>query len=273
MGKIVQLTTPIGNLGDITKRVESALIDGKLFIAEDTRVLRSLMSGLGISTEGKSITSFHDHTHVEKIKGYLEKNRDETIYLSSDAGSPYISDPAFELINLALEMDFEVDTYPGVSSVTTALELSGLAPIPFHFHGFLPRDKSRINQWLESISTQNGTHLFFEGASRVVTTLKLMSQALPDSQMVVARELTKKFQEVLRFKGSEVEDVVDNLTLKGEFVLLISIDEANTQLSSSKLVEMANDLINNGVHPKSLAKLLSEITGEKTKSIYQKLNQ
>jgi 16S rRNA (cytidine1402-2'-O)-methyltransferase len=66
MGKIVQLTTPIGNLGDITKRVESALIDGKLFIAEDTRVLRSLMSGLGISTEGKSITSFHDHTHVEK---------------------------------------------------------------------------------------------------------------------------------------------------------------------------------------------------------------
>jgi 16S rRNA (cytidine1402-2'-O)-methyltransferase len=272
MGKIVQLTVPIGNIEDITIRVERALKDGEVFFAEDTRVFKSLCNHLGIGLENKKVMSFHDHTSREKLENLLNDFQDKTIYLTSDAGSPYISDPAYELIQYALEKNFEIDSYSGVSSVINALELSGLAPIPFHFHGFLARDTSKKNQFYRDVSSQFGTHLFFEGASRVEKTLQELSEKFPGNEIVVARELTKKFQQVERFKGHEFKKVKENIIFKGEFVILLSIHEKAQSTLDSSIIEMANELIEGGVHIKKLSKLLSKITGQKTKEVYQKLS-
>jgi 16S rRNA (cytidine1402-2'-O)-methyltransferase len=272
MGKIVQLSLPIGNVDDMTVRVRKALEEGKIFLAEDTRVLKSLCSYIGINMSGKTLISYHDHSGDEKANDLLERNRGETLYVVSDAGSPYISDPAFDLVRKAIALDYEIDTFPGPSSVIAALELSGLAPIPFHFHGFLARDKGKKNQFYEQVKTQFGTHLFFEGVSRVDGTIKELAKEFPNEMIVVAREISKKFQDVLRFKGQDWPNKLDQLTLKGEFVIALSSHPEGKSVSSSKVMQMASDIVENGIHPKKISKLLAEITGKSSKEIYQQIS-
>lgn len=268
MAKLILLTLPIGNIQDITDRVKEALSLGQYFASEDTRVFKELLQKLGISYQDKKIVSYHDHTQGQEdylLKPVLEDNLD--LYVVSDAGSPVLSDPAFPLVRKALEHSIEVKSFSGISSVTTALELSGLPPIPFHFHGFVPREKGKRKEYFKNEFSIYGTHIYFEGVSRVMESLEDLKNFYPELEVVVARELTKNFETVYRFKAKDIPEI----TLKGEFVVLISQNEkkGNPQMSA-EVKELAHSLIERP-STKNLSKLLSEITGIKAKEIYNKI--
>lgn len=270
MGKIILLNTPIGNLGDLTPRVREALEKGEVFAAEDTRVFKELLNHLGISVAGKKILSLHDQSEKRDIEKVLELATQTDVYVASEAGSPIISDPAFPLVSGACERGIEIDSYSGVSSPVMALELSGLPPLPFQFHGFLPRESGKRQKIFGSLS--GGTHIFFEAPTRIEDTMDDLFKSLPDSKVALVRELSKKFQDVLRFKTSDWGSVKERLTVKGEFVLLVHT-EAKSTSDFKELREMAQEILANGAGPKLLAKLLSEILDRPTKEIYSELTR
>ena len=222
--------------------------------------------------EGKSIWSFHDHSGAPQVKGVIEKAKTQEVVFVSDAGSPLISDPAFPLVREALKQEIDIASIGGISSVICALELSGLPSTPFHFHGFLARDKGKVKSELQEISTQYGTHIFFEGKSRVLQTLKEVSVLFPEFEIALCRELTKEFETVHRFMGKDFEKEQENIVVKGEFVILVNNPNKNqTSRISSEMAELAENILDNGARPKKLAKLLSLITAKNSKDIYDLL--
>lgn len=271
MGKIILLNTPIGNLGDITPRVLEALKSGTLFAAEDTRVFKELLSHLGISLQGKRVYSLHDQSEGGVVKKLIQEAHKEDLYVTSDAGSPIISDPAYPLVVAAYEEKIKVESYSGISSPVMALELSGLPPIPFHFHGFLPRESSKKGKVFADLSL--GTHIYFEAPTRIAETLDIMSEKAPELQVAVVRELSKKFEQVLKFKAQDWKTFKNELVQKGEFVILIHQNQENSGAQSSELKELAQELLAKGAGPKQLSKLLSAILDRSSKEIYSELNR
>lgn len=275
MSTLTLLTLPIGNMGDITVRGRQVLEKEQLFLAEDTRVLRSLMRLLNIDSSSKKIISFHDHSSDKKICQFINNLEEgERFVLVSDAGSPIISDPAFPLVKKVIEKGFQIESVSGITSIIVALELSGLPPNPFHFHGFFPREKDGKRAKIESIGFNPGTHIFFESPNRVLNTLDAISKIVPESDIAVARELTKKFETVYRFKAREFANILDEIVVKGEFVIMINIskDQKSCGLMGKKLKNMAQEFVNDGGSKRLLAKILGEILQEDSKKIYSKLS-
>ncbi len=270
MGKIILLNTPIGNLGDLTPRVLEALKTGDTFAVEDTRVFRDLLNHVGVSVSGKRIFSLHDQSEKVQLAKLLELASGGDLYVASEAGSPIVSDPAYPLVIAAYEKGIEVESYSGVSSPIMALELSGLPPIPFQFHGFLPRESSKRAKSFNE--TSYGTHIFFEAPTRIEETLDELALLHPEFQVALVRELSKKFQQVLRFRAQEWPQVKNNLVVKGEFILLLHRD-ASASKSTGELREIAQEILANGASPKNIAKLLGEILDRPTKDIYAELNR
>lgn len=271
MSNLILLTTPIGNLKDITSRALETLSQESFFAVEDTRTFRDLCNKLGVSLDAKKVTSLHDHSDPVKLDSLIEQViQGENLVVVSEAGSPSISDPAYPLVKRAVERDIEILSAPGVSSVITALELSALPAIPFHFHGFLPREKGKKQKVFEEHGSVYGTHIYFEGVARVTETMKLICSIYPKASFAVARELTKQFESVYRFTGEEWSFIAENMTMKGEFVLLWHNDkESNTSNRAS--LELAQEILEKGAHPKKLSKLLAEISGLSPKECYEKL--
>jgi 16S rRNA (cytidine1402-2'-O)-methyltransferase len=270
--KLHLLTVPIGNLKDLSERGLEYLKLSSLLICEDTRETKNLLNHLGIEYAHKEFLSFHEHSKDHEIDFLLSKiEQHELSCLVSDAGSPMISDPAFPLIRKALESGFGLETIPGVSSVIVALELSGLPPMPFYFHGFLDRKESQVKAQALEISSLKGTHIYFESPHRILDSLEILCSHFPNSQFAVARELTKKFQEVYRFEGKDFSLNKDKINPKGEFVLLVSIDEKKVG-QSSEFKELAESILANGAKPKLLAKLIGQILDRPTQEVYEKLN-
>ena len=270
MGKIILLNTPIGNLGDLTPRVREALEKGEVFAAEDTRVFKELLNHLGISVAGKKILSLHDQSEQRDVEKILALAEQTDVYVASEAGSPIISDPAYPLMTAAIGKGIEIDSYSGVSSPVMALELSGLPPLPFHFHGFLPREGGKRQKIFSSVG--GGTHIFFEAPTRIEDTMDDLARALPGVQVALVRELSKKFQEVLRFNTNDWSEVKKTLTVRGEFVLLFHAP-SGAQSDYRELKELAQEILAKGAGPKVLAKLLSSILERPTKEIYSELTR
>jgi 16S rRNA (cytidine1402-2'-O)-methyltransferase len=273
MSGIVLVTVPIGDEQDITLKAKSLIEQSVNIYAEDTRVFKELCKRLAIDYSAKKIRSFHDHSGAGAIGLILDLAQSETCLFVSDAGSPIISDPAYPLVLKAIEKDISVTNAAGISAVLSALELSGLPPIPFHFHGFFGRDKGKITQELDQIAQQYGTHIFFEGKSRVMSTLELVGKRFPTSQICLCRELTKQFQSIHRFKGEEFSQIKESITIKGEFVVLIgnSVKAAKSS-STQETLDLAQEIITSGAKPKKLAKLLALITNTPSKDIYKKIS-
>ncbi|MFL5784937.1 MAG: 16S rRNA (cytidine(1402)-2'-O)-methyltransferase [Bacteriovoracaceae bacterium] len=270
MGKIILLNTPIGNLSDLTPRVRAALESGEFFAAEDTRVFKELLNHLGISVSGKKIVSLHDQSEKKDIQKLLELAQSQDVYVASEAGSPIISDPAFPLVTAAIEKGIEIDSFSGVSSPVMALELSGLPPLPFQFHGFLPRESGKRTKIFSALS--GGTHIFFEAPTRIEDTMEDLAEMLPDAQVALVRELSKKFQDVLRFRANEWPSIKERLTVKGEFVLVLHKQEVSAP-DFKEMKELAQEILAKGAGPKVLAKLLSAILDRPTKEIYSSLTR
>ena len=218
-GKLYICPTPIGNLEDITYRTLRVLNEVDLIAAEDTRHSVKLLNHFEIS---KPLTSYFEHNKDTKGIYLINKLLEgENIALISDAGMPGISDPGEDLIKLAIENNIEVDVLPGASAFVIALVGSGLNTHKFAFEGFLDRDKKLRRSRLEEIKEEDRTMIFYESPHRLKDTLKDMLKILGNREISVNRELTKKYQEVIREDIETVINIFNEKEVKGEFVLIV----------------------------------------------------
>lgn len=273
MSGLFLVTTPIGNNKDFTSRAIEYLNLAKIIFCEDTRVFRALAKACDIDLTDKYINSFHDHSGESKLKAVIESALHDNCAFVSDAGSPLISDPAFPLVKLAIKENIPLFSSGGISSPVVALELSGLAPTPFHFHGFLARDQSKKNKDLETVGSVYGTHIFFEGVSRVIKTVEEFCEKFPTMEMALARELTKTFETIHRFRGSEFSEIKKDIVEKGEFIFLIHNPEKDQIQNNSEAVKYAEEILSKGAKTKLVAKLVAQVLGENGKEVYNKLNR
>ncbi len=273
MSTLTLISLPIGNLKDLTYRAREVLESENIFYAEDTRVFKKLLDSIGISYLGKEIDSFHDHS-LNKID-YIEKRikSGESVCLVSDAGSPLISDPAYPLIKKLVEAGIKIKTIPGVTSLITALELSGLPPHPLHFWGFIGRGNSEKINFFSELSTQSGTHVFFESPHRIADTVKVFFNVNPTSEIVIARELTKTYESIYRINENNKDHLEEFLVEKGEFVVLFNVSFQNKKKPKEKndLKILAEDFLKGKAGTKKLAKILSKILEMDQKAVYDQL--
>lgn len=218
-GKLYICPTPIGNLEDITYRTLRILNEVDLIAAEDTRHSLQLLNHFDIS---KPLTSYHEHNKDSK-GGYLITKllEGENIALISDAGMPGISDPGQDIIAEAIENNIEIEVLPGATAFVTALVGSGMDTHKFVFEGFLDRDKKLRRKRLEEIKNEKRTIIFYESPHRLKDTLKDMLKYLGNRKISVNRELTKKYQEIIREDLETVIEIFNNRDVKGEFVLIV----------------------------------------------------
>ena len=218
-GKLYICPTPIGNLEDMTYRTIRILNEVDLIAAEDTRHSLKLLNHFEIS---KPLTSYHEHNKDSKGGYLINKLLDgENIALISDAGMPGISDPGEEIIKEAIENNIEIEVLPGATASITALVGSGLNTAKFAFEGFLDRDKKTRRAQLEEVKEESRTLIFYESPHRLKDTLKDMLKILGNRKIALNRELTKKYQEVIREDIETAINIFDEKEVKGEFVLII----------------------------------------------------
>lgn len=223
LGKLYICATPIGNLEDITIRVLNTLKEVDLIAAEDTRHTIKLLNHYEIN---KPLTSYHEHNKKSKGSELIEKLLSgENIGLVSDAGMPGISDPGEDLVKLCIENNIDIEVLPGASAIITALVISGLSTERFSFEGFLDRGKKNRREQLENIKKDDRTIIFYEAPHRLISTLKDIQEVLGNRYMVVARELTKKYEEIIRGSVAEILEKFKNNSPRGEFVLLLKGNE------------------------------------------------
>lgn len=219
MAKLFIVATPIGNIEDITLRAINTLKEVDFIICEDTRVTKFLLNHFGIEKELIVVNAFNEEKVLTKI---IEKiSSGENAALVSDAGTPSISDPGTRLVNAAVKNEIEVVGIPGPSAVTLALSISGLPTDAFVFEGFLPQKKGRQKK-LNELATEKRTIVLYESTYRIEKLLKEINEIMPDRQIVVARELTKKFEETWRGTASDILNGFDKKVTKGEFVIIIA---------------------------------------------------
>jgi len=219
VGSLYIVATPIGNLEDITLRALRVLKEVSLVAAEDTRHTQKLLTHFGIHAR---LTSYHDHSKEEKAELLIERLKGgESVALVSDAGTPGVSDPGYYLINRAVEEGVDVVPVPGASAALAALSVSGLATDSFVFEGFLPSRSAQRRKKLEGLSDEPRTMIFYEAPHRIHKTLGDMLDILGDRRAVLARELTKVHEELIRGTLAGVNEAVHGRTLKGEITLLV----------------------------------------------------
>jgi 16S rRNA (cytidine1402-2'-O)-methyltransferase len=218
-GTLYLVATPIGNLEDITLRGLRVLRECDVVAAEDTRRTGQLLKYFGISKPLLSYFQFNEARRSEEIIASLA--RGEKIALVTYAGSPGISDPGGRVVKAAIAAGFRVESVPGACALVAALTASGLPTDEFHFAGFLPHKSGQRRNRLESLVTISGTLAFYESPFRVEKLLGELVEVFPEREVVLARELTKKFEEFLRGHPAELLTVVQKRPLKGEFVVLV----------------------------------------------------
>ncbi|MGQ9646982.1 MAG: 16S rRNA (cytidine(1402)-2'-O)-methyltransferase [Thermodesulfobacteriota bacterium] len=219
-GTLYIVSTPIGNLEDITLRALRILKEVDLIAAEDTRRTGLLLKHFGIHTP---LTSYFEGNELRKREFILEKLKEgKRVALVSDAGTPGVSDPGFRLIQLVVANKLPIVPIPGPSAVITALSVSGLPTDAFLFKGFLPHKSKKRRDLLKKLEPARETIILYESPHRISQTLKDILEILGDREIVLTRELTKVYEEILRGKVSNILSQVENRTLKGEITLVVS---------------------------------------------------
>ncbi|HEX2866493.1 MAG TPA: 16S rRNA (cytidine(1402)-2'-O)-methyltransferase [Ignavibacteriales bacterium] len=213
------VSTPIGNLKDITFRAVETLREVDFVLCEDTRVTSVLLNHYEIR---KELVSFNAQSESNKLSYALDRiGRGESCALVSDAGTPAISDPGVRLISAAIKRDIKVEAVPGATALITALSLSGLPTDAFVFEGFLPQKKGRQKK-LKQLAGEERTIILYESTYRIEKLLEELYEYMPERYVVVTRELTKKFEECWRGKPGELLSGLQTKVTKGEFVVVIA---------------------------------------------------
>ena len=256
-GVLYIIATPIGNLEDITLRALRILKEVDLIAAEDTRHTRKLLTHYAITTP---LTSYHDHIESTKAPVLIETLQGgKSIALVSDAGTPCISDPGYRLVKSASEADIAVVPIPGPSMLTALLSVGGLPTDRFTFEGFLPAKKNQRQKVLQALRREERTLIFYESPRRLVSSLADMVEILGDRHIVIGRELTKKFEEILRGPTGEVLGGLQKRQIKGEVALLVEgWDDTGEKVIEQSAEELMQHLLADGAGLKEAARTVSE---------------
>lgn len=263
------LATPIGTARDITLRALDILASADVLAAEDTRSLRRLMDIHAIPLDGRRIVAYHDHNGAAqrpRLLADLEAGR--SVAYASEAGTPLIADPGYQLGRAVAEAGHLVTAAPGPSAVLAALAISGLATDSFFFAGFAPSSKGQRQTYLRSLAEVPGTLVFYESPNRVAKSLADMCAVFgPDREAVMARELTKKFEEVRRASLGVLAQEMAERSLKGEVVLLVARGEAVALDEDALEAMLLSALSRSSV--KDAVKEVMDATGMPRRPIYQ----
>lgn len=259
------VATPIGNLEDMTFRAVRILKSVSYIYAEDTRNSGVLLKHYDINTPLRSYHEFNKELKDKEIIDLLKSGSD--IAIISDAGNPVISDPGYNICVSAIDNDIPVTTIPGPCAYITALVSSGIAPMPNTFVGFLDSKKTKRIEALEELKYVENTLIFYEAPHRILETLNDMLEVFGDRYICLARELTKKFEELIRGKISEI--LKDQSLLKGEMVIVVSGYENNNN-SDINPFEKIDELIKLGYKPNDAIKDVSKMLGLDRRELYKK---
>ena len=270
-GKLYLCPTPIGNLGDITLRTLEVLKTADLIAAEDTRVSMKLLRHFAIKTP---VTSYYEHNKREKGAYLIEKLKEgTTVAVVTDAGMPGISDPGEDLVRLCLQEGIPVEALPGPCAFATALVASGLPSGRFAFEGFLSVQKRERLARLQSLKDDLRTLIFYEAPHKLLGTLRDFLDVFGNSEIVLARELTKRFEEYRRTTLADAISYYEETPPKGEFVLLLhGADENALRREQAAQLPSAEELIrryaSEGMHAKELTKRVADELGQPRRAIY-----
>ena len=220
-GTLYLVSTPIGNLGDLSVRAVEILKKSDLIACEDTRHSKLLLNHYGIN---RPLISYFDFSEKKKAPAILEKLKNGgSVSLISDAGTPGIADPGYRLVRGAIEAGIRVEAIPGASAILTALAVSGLPTDRFSFEGFFPVKAGARRKRLLELKDEERTIIFYESPHRLLKTLEAIRETLGDIPIVVARELTKKFEEVRRENVGQSIEHFSSKKILGEFVILFNL--------------------------------------------------
>ncbi|MFQ5615195.1 MAG: 16S rRNA (cytidine(1402)-2'-O)-methyltransferase [Anaerolineales bacterium] len=266
MSTLYLVATPIGNLEDISARALRILREAGLIAAEDTRHTRKLLSRFDIHT---SLTSYHDHNKTLKLDHILATLEQQDVALVSDAGTPALNDPGYELVNAAIEAGHTVSPIPGPNAPIAALVTSGLPTGTFLYLGYLPRKTASRRKFLAGIATQPHTLVFLETPHRLLAALEDLREVLGDRQMAVARELTKLHEEIFRGPISAAHSHFSAAPRRGEFTLVVAgFTPGDERWPEDRLRSALVERLAEGVSPSQAARETAREAGWGRREVY-----
>ncbi len=264
-GRVYVVATPIGNLEDLSPRAVRVLSEATLIACEDTRRTARLCARFGIATRRVSL---HEHNEAQRLPGLLDRLRSgESIALVSDAGTPLVSDPGARLVAAAREAGIEVVPVPGASAVLAALVASGLPTRRFTFLGFAPRKGAARRAWFEDAARAPGTLVLFEAANRVADTLEALYLRLGPRRAAIARELTKRYEQVVHGRLGELRLVKE----RGEVTIVVEGGEAEDGPNDADVDRLIGSLLERGGSARDVASEVAERTGRRRSEVYARV--
>ncbi|WP_413777661.1 16S rRNA (cytidine(1402)-2'-O)-methyltransferase [Thalassovita sp.] len=263
------VATPIGTARDITLRALDILASADVLVAEDTRSLRRLMDIHGVALRDRPLISYHDHNGNQvrpRIMALLAEEK--SVVYASEAGTPMVADPGFDLARAARDQGYGLVSAPGASAVITALTVGGLPTDRFFFNGFLPNSSGQRKTALKALKEVPGTLVFYESPRRVAAMLRDAAEILgAGREAAVCRELTKKFEEVIRAPLGELAQICADRTLKGEIVVLVD-RMGLPDVSDADLEVLVKQALQDG-SVRDAADTVAEQTGLPRRKVYQ----
>ena len=259
--------TPIGNLDDVTLRVLAELRAADVVLCEDTRRTRKLLERHGITAR---LQSYHEHNEAKRTAEMLPRlEAGDRVALVSDAGMPAVSDPGARLIGAALEAGVDVTVLPGPSAIETALVVSGFGTDRFQFLGYLPRGEGERRSLWDTIARWPHAVVAFESPQRVGAALASLAEVLPERRVAVCRELTKRFEEVVR---GPVNEVVERFSgdVKGEITVVIGPAEVSPEIDEGSAAAAVAELVAAGSSRRNAADVVSRLTGVARNRLYRR---
>jgi 16S rRNA (cytidine1402-2'-O)-methyltransferase len=269
MGTLYLVATPIGNLEDVSARALRILGAVSLIAAEDTRQTRKLLSHFNLHTP---LVSYHEHSQASRLENILQRLEEVDVALVSDAGTPALNDPGFELVRLAIQHGFTVTPVPGACAPIAALVVSGLPTDKFLYLGYLPHKSGDRKRLLKGLSTEPYTLIFLETPHRLKAALVDLLNALGDRQIAIARELTKLHEEVFRGPVSAAQAYYAGREILGEITLVVAGSEIEPEKwDERRLRQEIGAALARGEAPSRIASQLAASSGWQRREIYRML--
>ncbi|MGB5792060.1 16S rRNA (cytidine(1402)-2'-O)-methyltransferase [Poseidonibacter sp.] len=261
--------TPIGNLEDISKRSLQVLMDAELIFCEDTRVTKKLLSLLGeknnLDFSNKEYKSYHSHNEKKVLETLTIETFTKNVVYVSDAGMPCVSDPGATLVDYCIQNNIKYDVLPGANAVLTAYAMSGFTHTTFSFHGFLDHKGKERASKLNAILNDDKLAILYESPHRLAKLLEELNKLVPNRTIFLAKEITKLHQTTYKNSASNLYEEFKSINIRGEWVVVIE-----PSVITGSAIEL-KDIQDLDLPPKIKAKLISKLTGQSTKEVYQQI--